>query len=141
MVKNKFSVSFSSNVYKVKTIVNDSLNFIKENLLNLSYDDLYDLKLILSELLFNAIIHGNKEDTKKNVSLTIEINNNMIYAVIADEGPGFDYMGLLARLQASDNLFDENGRGIKLVLSLTDKLLFNHVGNEIKFYKKVNYNG
>lgn len=141
MVKNEFKISFSSNIYITKEIVNNSLNFIKENIPNLSNEDLYDLKLILCELIFNAVIHGNKEDIKKNVSLSIEIEKNIVYISITDEGPGFDYMKLLNKLHNSDNLFDENGRGIKLVLSLVDNISFNICGNEIKIHKKVALNG
>lgn len=141
MVKNKFEISFASNIYKAKEIINDSLTFIKENISNLSNEDFHDLKLIFCELLFNAIIHGNKQDIKKNVSLSIEIDKNTIFAIIADEGPGFDYKKLISNLDNSDNLFEENGRGIKLVLSLTDKVSFNLCGNEIKIYKKVGSNG
>lgn len=139
--KSKFEISFSSNIYIVKEIVSDSLSFIVLNLPNLTEDDLSDLKLILCELLFNAVIHGNKEDIKKTVSLSIEIRNSTIYTVVSDEGTGFDYMKFLEELDTDKNLLSENGRGIKLVLSLVDNVSFDMDGSAIKFSKKVASHG
>jgi len=139
MVKSKFEVRFSSNIYKAKQTVDEALSFIKESIKTLSLDDLYELKLILCELVYNAVIHGNKSNAEKNVNLMIEINGNHIFAAISDEGTGFDYTKLLSKLQYNDteSLYSETGRGIKLVLSLVDKISFNLKGNEIKFCKKV----
>ncbi len=141
MIQNKFDISFSSNIYKVNEIVKDSLSFIQLSFPKLDDDDLIELKLILCELLFNAIIHGNKKDIKKNVTLSIEIKGSSIFTVITDEGPGFDYTKLLRELKTTDNLFEENGRGIKLVLSLVDNISFDMDGSAIKFCKKVASNG
>jgi anti-sigma regulatory factor (Ser/Thr protein kinase) len=60
---------------------------------------------------------------------------------VADEGVGFDYLHLLARIREDDDLMSEGGRGIRLVYSLTDRLSFNVTGNAIYVSKKVALHG
>lgn len=137
-----FQVSLSSDLYNMKNTVNQALEFINENKPNLNKNDVYDMKLVLNELLANAIIHGNKENKSKSVYLKMKLKKNSIYTKISDEGKGFDYLNYLSRYNsAKSSQMKENGRGIKLACSLTDCIAFNSLGNEIKFLKKVNPNG
>lgn len=137
-----FSLKFQSDIYKVKSIVNDLLSFFSVCLPKISDQDLYELKLVFSELLLNAVIHGNKEDKCKTVSLYVKVSlGSSVYAEITDEGSGFDYLKLISMSSHEESLLKEHGRGIKLVHSLTDNLSFNVTGNKIKFYKKVSTNG
>ena len=126
---------------KVKSIIFKTLEFVRTSFKTIDETDLYDLRLIFSELLCNAVLHGNKNDMCKYVSLTIELSEDAVTSTISDEGTGFDYMTLLAEARSEQNLLKENGRGILLVHSLTDSITFNGCGNEIKFNKKVNRNG
>jgi serine/threonine-protein kinase RsbW len=134
-------LSFSSELYHVKQIVRKVLAFLKASMPDLSSEDQMDLRLVFSELLYNAIVHGNKGDISKSVQLIVEIIDGIIYASIADEGVGFDYLRLLAHIREDDNLASECGRGIRLVYSLTDQIAFNVNGNAIHFYKKVASHG
>ncbi len=141
MINSKFQISFTSEVWRVKQVVIDILNFISLNIPSLTSEDRGDLKLIFSELLFNAVIHGNSQDSSKNVHVKVEISDMVIFSKISDEGIGFDYLKLLSTVNEDLNLDGEGGRGIHLVYSLTDSMAFNVKGNEIKFYKRVTSNG
>ncbi len=141
MASNVFEISFLSDTYRIKQVVMGILNFIHMYLPTLSEEDAGDLRLIFSELLFNAAIHGNNRDSSKSVRVRLEMNENTIYSVISDEGNGFDYISLMSKFDDESGLIKESGRGIKLVYSLTDSLAFNITGNEIHFYKKVNTHG
>ena len=72
-----FQVSLSSDLYNMKNTVNQALEFINENKPNLNKNDVYDIKLVLNELLANAIIHGNKKNKSKNVYLKMKLKNLM----------------------------------------------------------------
>jgi len=142
----KFTKVFKSEVYCVNDIIQELMTFLSKNLPALSPEDKGDFRLIFSELLFNAVIHGNNQDINKSITLCVEIlPSNIVFSSIQDEGKGFDFEKLLNQNHSSENeaaIFSENGRGIKLVSSLTDKLSFNSIGNQIKFYKRVKaYNG
>ncbi len=136
----KFTKVFKSDVSDINDIIQELMLFLSKNLPAISSEDKGDLRLIFSELLFNAAIHGNNKDTTKNITLCIEILPlNIIFSSIQDEGKGFDFGRIMSQNSNKDisNIFNENGRGIKLVSALTDKLSFNSVGNQINFYKRV----
>ncbi len=133
----QFKKTFLSEIKAVSQVVKDTLNFIDKSLPNLPPEDRFDLRLMYSELLFNAVIHGNKLDSEKEVSLTVEIANGTISSKISDSGLGFDYSSLMQSFDNSKGLFGETGRGILMVNALADDLSFNGRGNEIIFHKKV----
>jgi serine/threonine-protein kinase RsbW len=129
-------MSFYSQISSVKNILNDITKFLADSIDMLSIENKSELKLIFSELLCNAVIHGNKNDPTKLVTIYIEVMSNSVYSIIKDEGEGFDYLELLSR-HKDKSLLNECGRGLWLVYSLSDSLAFNVTGNEIKFYKRV----
>ncbi|MDR1531020.1 MAG: ATP-binding protein [Clostridiales bacterium] len=133
-----FEIRFSSELFRIRKVIKDVFSFINEHLPNLSPEDVTDLRLIFSELLSNAIIHGNNSDSCKNVRLFIRISGNTIYSTISDEGRGFDYNKQITEAsRRGENLTMESGRGILLVSYLADSIAYNVSGNRIDFYKKV----
>ena len=132
---NCCELQFISEPDKVRDAVGCLLNFID------GYSPVSevgsDLKLIFNELLFNAIIHGNKEDRTKRVHVQARMINDLLVATIQDEGPGFDYRQILEYSQTKTALFNEHGRGMVLVCGLTDNISFNETGNIIRFEKRL----
>lgn len=142
MVVKFFERTFVSAIENVKLVIDENMAFIRENVKNISLEDFYDLKLVFNELVINAVVHGNKNDRKKFVALRTEIlDGNVIKAVIIDQGCGYNYREILYSQKSSAVSYDENGRGVRLAASLTDKMAFNDKGNEVKFTKKVSING
>jgi len=145
MANIMFKKTFSSDLFIASSVIQEVMTFLYSNMPSISDEDRYDLKLIFSELLFNALIHGNNEDSNKQVTLCVEILPlNIIFSSIQDEGNGFNYKNILERCEGApteEDIFSESGRGIRLVSKLTDKLSFNSLGNQIKFYKRIRYNG
>ncbi len=132
----KFEVVFSSNIGQVNKVVKDAQDYIRQNLPIVNSDELFDLRLILSELLVNAVIHGNKNNQNKLVRLTLSVENNTVYASVCDQGEGFDYN----RLKDSDEpSVMEHGRGISLVRALADSITFKKSGQKILFSKRVGF--
>lgn len=140
-MKDSYELTFFSELSNVKSAIMDILKFINESAPSIASEDLSDLRLVFNELLCNAVIHGNKNDFSKKVNVLIEFEKNTLNAVITDEGTGFDYKSLLKAASCPADTNDEGGRGIFLVYSLTDLLCFNNKGNQIKFYKKVSFDG
>ena len=112
-----------------------ALEFLNDNKPTMHKDDVYEIRLVLDELLTNAVVHGNKEDEDKNVYFQMQLRDDSVTGRIIDEGKGFDYMKFIS--EYDKNHMKENGRGIKLACELTDSIAFNCLGNEIKFFKKV----
>ena len=135
-LKQNLDLIFCSELLNVKKVVKRIIYFLQNADPNLTTEEQSDLRLVFSELLYNAVVHGNKSDTNKNVHLNVEIEDGLIVGHVADEGNGFNYLEMLEHIDEED-LYNECGRGIRLVYSLTDKLVFNMPGNAIRFYKKV----
>jgi serine/threonine-protein kinase RsbW len=91
----------------------------------LHLDDLRFNKLLVAttEAVNNSIVHGNKRNPQKIVTITLEFFNNTISVSVEDEGPGLDPSALPDPL-TEENLLRENGRGVFLMRSLMDKVTF-----------------
>lgn len=90
-------------------------------------------KILVStlEAVNNAIIHGNKSDSRKFVEIEIVVNGNILEVKVTDEGSGF------RPEKVPDPTFPENieainGRGVFLMSKLADEIEFNKKGNSVK---------
>lgn len=94
-------------------------------------------KLILSEAVTNAIVHGNREEPGKQVHVDVEVTSGYMSATVKDEGEGFDPYKKKDPLQA-ENLLDTGGRGIFLIEQFADKMEFRENGTVLYF--RVDFN-
>lgn len=99
-------------------------------------DDIYgNIMIAVTESVNNAIMHGNKNDRTKNVTLSLSLNNNIILFKVMDEGHGFDFQNL-PDPTSPENLDKPSGRGIFLMKHLSDEVNFSNNGSlvELSFY-------
>ena len=98
----------------------------------LNIDDEVYGKYMLSvvECVNNAIVHGNKMDKNKKVTMHYHISNTTIEVTVSDEGEGFD-PDKLPDPTAEENLERDCGRGIFLMRHLSDELEFANNGRSI----------
>ena len=98
----------------------------------LNIDDEVYGKYMLSvvECVNNAIVHGNKMDKNKKVTMHYHISNTKIEVTVSDEGDGFD-PDSLPDPTAEENLERDCGRGIFLMRHLSDELEFANNGRTI----------
>ncbi len=90
---------------------------------HLNEDQYNRLLVATTEAVNNSIIHGNKRDPKKNVTVTCIVDGSSLIVRVHDEGPGFDALALPDPL-AEENLLREHGRGVFLMRSLMGKVEF-----------------
>ena len=95
------------------------------------------LLVATTEAVNNGIIHGNKRDPSKKVTLTFEVGNSSLTVRVGDEGPGVDPTTLPDPL-AEENLLRENGRGVFLMRSLMDEVEFNHSSHGSEVIMRMN---
>jgi serine/threonine-protein kinase RsbW len=88
----------------------------------------------VKEAFVNAVIHGNRGDKSKYVTVTFRVSKSGCLEVeIADDGAGFNYMELwspFSRANESNDFF--NASGLFLMKVLSDSLSFNEKGNKVK---------
>lgn len=104
--------SIKSDINIMNDIVTDIILSIDKKI---GEDNLFNIKLILSELIVNSIKHGNNNDIEKDIFISLFIDDKWVEISVSDEGKGFMY---------SKNLdpctFCESGRGLLLVEGLSD---------------------
>ncbi|MDZ7604742.1 MAG: ATP-binding protein [Cyclobacteriaceae bacterium] len=99
-------------------------------------DDIYgNIMIAVTESVNNAIMHGNKSDKSKNVTLSLSLNQNTINFTIMDEGKGFDFQNL-PDPTSPENIDKPSGRGIFLMKHLSDEVSFKNNGSlvQLSFY-------
>ena len=84
---------------------------------------LHKLMVSVSEAVINAIVHGNKSDSKKKVTLICELLPGWLLVMVNDQGKGFNPNHISNPLK-KENLLLEGGRGIFLMRTLMDKVEF-----------------
>jgi len=98
-------------------------NYLDEALsgLKISTDKYNNILLALTEAVNNAIIHGNKNDIKKEIDLEFVITDEYIKIIVTDEGEGFD-PDKVPDPTLPENLLSEHGRGIFIMKHFVDEM-------------------
>ncbi len=89
--------------------------------IGLDNDEIADLAISTTELINNAIVHGNKFDPEKEVTIVLEVLDDRLEITINDQGSGF-VPDEVPNPVDDENLLKEAGRGIFIVRSLVDDL-------------------
>ena len=164
-ILNKFSGAFSiSNTdYAVASVYAGilSINMVRSG--RITDEERFKLQMALSELLLNAIEHGNcgisREERdiglkrgssllemilernleprieKKRVLLEWDLSEEESRFIVTDEGEGFDVDQFKRSLQTATSK-SLSGRGILLSRIVADRVLFNRRGNQVSLIMK-----
>lgn len=102
----------------------------------LSDDIITMVRTALMEAVENAVIHGNKEDEKKNVEIAFNMVAESIEISVTDTGAGFDHKTALA---ADDTQIVTTcgGKGVFIIQCNMDKVVYNESGNSVMMTKKI----
>lgn len=122
--------SLSENIRMIESFIDNAKEKYQLN------DDIYgNIMIAVTEAVNNAIKHGNRSDSGKNVSLALSLDDGRIKFRVEDEGTGFDYHNL-PDPTAPENLEKPGGRGIFLMKHLADEVDFSDKGKvvELSFY-------
>ncbi|MBF0451113.1 MAG: ATP-binding protein [Candidatus Magnetomorum sp.] len=124
---------FSSEIKMVNKIIKETRNFLE----NYTIEEDGNIVLILRELINNAIEHGNKKSKELIVSVSItHLSNQRFKIVVEDEGDGFDYARMNFRV--SNDPSQIRNRGLSLINSFSDEVVFNETGNMITVFVTAN---
>lgn len=91
----------------------------------------------VSEALSNSIIHGNRFDVNKNVTLRVFFQSDFLVIEVVDEGPGFTF-DCINDPTKPVNLMNEKGRGIFLIRQLSDEMVYSDCGRKLLIKYKFN---
>lgn len=141
--KTIYSEVIESDAYEVCKEVTTILDRLK-NTSCVDTEQCFDIKVILCELLQNAIKHGNDCDISKKIRVDVWLqeNSKVLGITVKDQGRGFDTLRTMdfkfKRIPECDPMsMDESGRGLFIVQNLCDCMEFSELGNCITVKKKL----
>lgn len=112
--------------FRCKTVVCSDLEIVKnfiDDILDEIHpiikdeDTMFDIKLILNELIINGVMHGNECVSSKCIKLLLEIRDKKLKIEVEDEGKGINYDFVS---YDPENL-QTCGRGLVIVNGLSDE--------------------
>jgi len=83
-------------------------------------DQQHEIGISLRECMVNAVVHGNRYNTRKKVHFFVSHTPERLEIVIGDEGEGFDKATLPDPL-AEENLLRQSGRGVLMMQAFMDE--------------------
>jgi len=122
--------SLSENIRIIESFIDNAKEKYRLN------DDIYgNIMIAVTEAVNNAIKHGNRDNSSKNVTLSLSLEDGLIKFKIQDEGDGFNFRHL-PDPTAPANIAKPGGRGIFLMKHLSDEVDFKENGKvvELSFY-------
>lgn len=96
-----------------------------------------DILISLTEAVNNAIIHGNKSDESKFVHIHVREKDNGVAFCVTDEGLGFNPTRV-PDPTCGDNLECCGGRGVFIMKTLADDIVFEENGRKVEMYFDLN---
>lgn len=103
---------------------------------SISQDIYGNILIAVLEAANNAILHGNKLNENKEVTITIRKEEKNVKVTVSDDGEGFDYKNI-PDPTAPENLENVNGRGIFLMEKLSDGIEFKRNGATVELNFKL----
>lgn len=100
-------------------------------------DERDSIAIAITEMVANAIFHGNKSDPTKQVRVRFTMTAESFTIAIRDQGRGFNPEKVADPLQP-ENLLKDSGRGIFIVRTLMDQIDIHSgpEGTEVVLIKK-----
>jgi serine/threonine-protein kinase RsbW len=100
-------------------------------------EELHQLGMAVRESMVNAVVHGNRYNSRKKVHVSVIKALDRLTIVITDEGEGFD-PNCVPNPLAEENLLRQSGRGLLLIQAFVDEFHVRCVqprGTEVRMVK------
>jgi serine/threonine-protein kinase RsbW len=128
--------SLPSQIATISPFVDQIMRFISN--FRVADESEMDIELALREALANAVIHGNGENSYKQVHVECRCyTNGEVVITVRDEGAGFDSR-ILTDPTVPENRLLAHGRGIYLMKTLMDEVCFEERGALVRMRKNSN---
>jgi serine/threonine-protein kinase RsbW len=138
-----YSTSVPSSINSIGKVVDEFITNLQKSCVDVADCILFELRVVLNEVLINAVRHGNGEDVSKVVKVDACISGQgTVLIIVEDEGGGYDFNYICNCRKPLQDIPDsldigESGRGIMIVRSLCDDVKVNARGNKIVLTKKL----
>ena len=127
-INSKYSIISKREM--VPIVVDEIMTYLSATTLINGCDCVFDIKIVLNELISNAVIHGNGEDSSKPVDINLVYDGEILEFTIIDRGEEFT-----PEDKEEETLLCESSRGISICHILCKKLIYEFIegrGNSAK---------
>ncbi len=129
----RLDVLVAADIMAIGPVVERVMELVKE--MNCSEGKEFEIEMALREALANAIVHGARRDSSKQVQLCVNCDSERrMLIVVRDPGEGFNPNSVPSPVNGQ-NIFSAHGRGIYLINQLMDEVRFERGGTEIHMKK------
>lgn len=112
------------------TFVDYAVSIVDDLLEYQGVPDPTNLLIVVRELLKNSVVHGNRNDTAKAVTLRLQrLNGGKLIIETEDDGPGFEATAL--GIPRDGSRVAPERRGFALIRALAERIELNDRGNRI----------
>lgn len=138
---NSMEIKIDARLENVSTIRLAITTFASN--LNITFDDIVDIKTAVSEAMTNAIEHGyeNKEGNIIIINCNLDLEEEKIEIIIKDFGVGIEDIGLAMTPEYTSKPEEEHaGMGFTIMENFMDEIVVNSTkdeGTEVILYKKI----
>ena len=107
--------------------IDEAVTYVLNKLSSVIRDEevMFNIRLVINEIVINSYEHGNKCNKEKGINLKICVNMDCIHINVKDEGDGINYIFN----EGKDINMTTSGRGLRIVKHLVDELQIDN--NEI----------
>jgi serine/threonine-protein kinase RsbW len=128
-LKLHLDLTVSADVAHIEGVVRRVLRVVKK--MSCGSGKEFEIETALREALANAVIHGAKHDSSKDIQIAVACDESRgMLIVVRDPGGGFDPESVPSPTHGQ-NLYRSHGRGIYLINELMDEVRFERNGAEI----------
>lgn len=141
--KKYFTSRFRADIYEIKLVISDALAYYDRAFGIMDDDTRLEMKIVLNELLINAIKHSGNADSSNYINAIAGMaSEDCAFLIIEDDGEGYD----TARINNDRHVknysgriddIEETGRGIYIVKNLCEDFMVNEKGNKVVVIKKL----
>ena len=125
-----------SDVDVVSPFVDQLMRFISK--FRVAHGENFEIELALREAIVNAIVHGNQENPRKRVYVNCRCTaDGEVSITVEDEGDGFEHDSVPDPTSPYNRL-RTHGRGIYLIKTLMDEVIFEQGGSVVHMRKRAN---
>lgn len=129
----EYSGTIISDLAIIKCFIEEILKEVHSYIKN---DDLmFDIKLILNELVVNSALHGNELKSSKKIKIKLEVREKFVKIIVEDEGKGINYNIKEYKPSNLNCIGNCSGRGLILVHGLSDEFIIDK--NKIIVIKEI----
>lgn len=133
----KYNFNFTGGLDSIPKVASETTEFVKKLI---PKEDVFGFKLVLTEMVNNAVLHGNMDNESLPVSGIISYCpvKECLTLEISDQGGGFNWETVMSQTCLSpenEEILNETGRGFMLVRLYGYTYEFNESGNSVKLLR------